>query len=115
MIIFMNDRFSELLSQMIASHGMTPEGLANNLDIPVDEMLSYVKGEKCPDYKLTSDIVHALGMTMEDFNRMYNGDKQISHRYAASPEMDEFFENKDTKGQTDRCSCDHNRASCGFI
>lgn len=41
----MNDKkFTELLSAIIASHGMTPEGLAASVSIPTEEMISYVSG-----------------------------------------------------------------------
>lgn len=96
----MNDKkFTELLSAIIASHGMTPEGLAASMSIPTEEMISYVSGEKQPDYKTTSDIVHALGMTMDDFNRMYNREEIPLREREASPEMKEFFDRRLSKGK----------------
>lgn len=92
-------RFSELLSKLISSHGMTPESLAISLNIPTDEMLSYMNGEKYPDYKVTSEIVHALGMTMDDFDRMYNSGDIALREMRSSPETNEFFEKRLQSGK----------------
>lgn len=90
---------AKLLAALISSRGMTPEGIAENLGIEPETMKSYISGEKQPDYRETAEIVHALGMTMDDFDRMYSGRDVTLRERESSPEMERFFAKRTAKGK----------------
>ena len=92
-------KFAELLAALISSHGMTPEELAEKLGIEPEKIKSYISGEKQPDYRETTEIVHGLGMTMDDFDRMYSGRDVTLCERESSPEMERFFAKRTAKGK----------------